>query len=186
MSSAAPEHRQTGNAFVCGHRNRIVDRVALCKSSHRYLFLVVDHQPDHLQSLRIFLLQFHQVRNLHAARPAPRSPKIQQHHFPSLRLQTHGRPIHGLDRKRRRRIRISYETNHILCFFCVLNTVIPDFIGLPPAPQTVMNITSVTAIKGLLLIRIEYLTHCHCVLLYGETFETTRTKSFCLRPAPQW
>jgi modification target Cys-rich repeat protein len=33
-------------------------------------------------SVPIFLLQLNKIRNFHAAWPAPRGPKIQQHHFP--------------------------------------------------------------------------------------------------------
>jgi hypothetical protein len=67
-----------------------------------------------LQPVLIFLLQLNQVRDFHAAWPAPRSPKIQQYYLPMSAREIHSAPVDALNRELRRQVWIAYKPNHRL------------------------------------------------------------------------
>jgi hypothetical protein len=106
--------------FIGGHGHRIIYGVALREFTDRVFVRVINHQTDHLQPVLIFLLQLNKIGNFHAAWPAPRGPKIQQHHFPASRGQIHGASVDALHRKLRRRVWIPYKSNHSLAVLPLL------------------------------------------------------------------
>ena len=99
--------------FVRSHGNGIVDAGFLDNFLDRGGIVVVHRQPDDLQMILIFVLQFDQVGNFGAARSAPGGPEIQQNHF-AVRVSERERlAVQRVELELRRRIRIADKANDI-------------------------------------------------------------------------
>jgi hypothetical protein len=66
-----------------------------------------------LQLVLVFCLQLDQIRNLRAARPAPRRPEIEQHDLATGIGKSERLAVERRELELRRRIGIAHQANHV-------------------------------------------------------------------------